>query len=62
MYVSLPAFVSSVRATSSLVGASTSRVNGVAATTELVQAGTMWDELSGGTDRPTAESSLKQRS
>ena len=30
--------------------------------TELVEAGRMWDELSGETERPTAESSLKQRS
>ena len=61
MDVSLPAFVSSVHATSSLVGALTSRVNGLAATTELVEAGAVWDELSGGSERPTAESSLKQR-
>ena len=62
MDVSLPGFVSSVHATSSLVGALTSRVNGLAATTELVEAETLWDELSGGSERPTAESSVKQRS
>ena len=60
--VSLPAFVCSVHTTSSLVSALTSRVNGFAATTELVDAGTLWDDLSGGTERPTAESSPKQRS
>ena len=62
MDVSLPAFVSSVHATSSLVGALTSRVNRLAATTELVEVETLWDEFSGGTKRPTAESGIKQRS
>ena len=49
MDVSLPASVPSVHATSSLVGALTSRVNGLAETTELVEGGTLWDELSDGT-------------
>ena len=57
--VSLPAMVSSVQATSSLVDVLTSSVNGLAITTELVEAGTMWYELSGGSKHPTAESSLK---
>ena len=60
--ISYKAFVPSVHATSSLVGALTSRVNGLAATIELVEAGTLWDELKGGTERPTAEPSLKQKS
>ena len=59
--VSIRAFVFSVHATSSLVDALTSRLNRLAATTELVEAGPLWDELRGGTERPTAESSLKQR-
>ena len=58
MDVSLPAFVSSVHATSFLIGALTSRVNGLAATTELVEAGKLWDELICGAERQTAESSL----
>ena len=61
MDVSLPELVYYVHATSSLIAALTSRVNGLAATTELVEAGTLRDELSGGTERQTAESSLKQR-
>ena len=62
--VSLPAFFSSVHATSYLVNcdALTSRVNGLADTAELVEAGTLWDELSSGAERPAVESSLKQRS
>ena len=59
--VSLRAFVSSVHATSSLVDALTSRVNGLAATTVLVEAGTLWEQVSGGTECPTAESCLRQR-
>ena len=57
--VSFRAFASYVRATSSLVGALTSRVNGLVATTVLVEAGTLWRELSGETELLTAESSLK---
>ena len=60
--VSLPAIVSSVHATSSLVGALTFLVNGLAATTELVEAVTMWNESSGGIERQTAEFSIKQTS
>ena len=47
--------------TSSLVGALTSLANGLAAITELVEAGTLWDELNGGTEHPKSKSSLKQR-
>ena len=60
--VSLPVFVSSVLATTSLVDALTSRVIGLVTTYELVETGTLWVELSGGTEHPTVESSLKQRS
>ena len=62
MNVLVSAFVSFVHGTSSLVGALISRENELAVTIEIVEAGTMCDELSGGTERPTAESSLKQRS
>ena len=47
--VSLQALVSSVHASSSLVDAITSRVFGLAATTEIVEARTLRDELSGET-------------
>ena len=51
--------VDAVHTTSSLVDAPPSRVNGLAATTELVKAGTLWDEQSGGDERPAAGSSIK---
>ena len=60
--VSLLAFFSSVHASTSLLDILTSRVNGLAAATELDEAGTLRDKLSGGTEDPTAKSSLKQRS
>ena len=45
-----------------MVDALSFRVNGLAADTKLVEALTKLDELSGGANRPAAESSLKQRS
>ena len=59
--VSLPTFVSSVHAMSSLLDASTFHVNGIAATNELVETETMLDELRSGTERPVVEFSIKQR-
>ena len=60
--VSLPAFISYVHATSSLVDAIASLVNRLAITTHLVEAGTVWAKLFGATGCPTAKFSLKQRS
>ena len=54
--VSLQALISSVHTRGFLVD-----VNGLATTTELVEAVTMLDELSGGTERPVVESSFMQR-
>ena len=48
--------------TSYLVDPLTSRLNGLAATIELVKAAKLWSELSGAAERLVAESSLKPRS